>query len=339
MKPLVSVVVPSYNHAAFATECAESVMSQTFRDWEMVVVDDASTDNSAEVWRSFTDPRIRVEVNEKNIGTYATQNRGVSLAKGDFIAILDSDDFWAPQKLERQVEALVKNRDAPFCYCLGWRTDSSGMPDTKNDNHGDWPRKERQRLLPYLLEQNRLLASGTVFRKNNASFDESLRFSGDWVALIHASNGSDCVCVSDRLTFWRIHGQSSHKIRKDVTLEEIRVRRAILNGGKAWVDCEGDAPLILAKLGGCAYHLAALYVLWKMPSEARTAALFALRHYPDRRAALRRAAACFLPLLAARRRLWPLVEDGFLPREVRNQAPLEWQREKLEKAKKSPGPP
>ena len=117
--PKVTIIVPSYNHVRFVKPCVESVLAQTFSDWEMIVVDDGSTDGAFEAFQQFTDPRIKVHQNEQNLGTYGTQNRAVALFQADLIAILNDDDTWAPTKLEAQIRALEKHPDAPFCYTRG----------------------------------------------------------------------------------------------------------------------------------------------------------------------------------------------------------------------------
>ncbi len=322
--PRVSIVVPSYNHARFAAKCAESVLAQTFGDWEMVVVDDGSTDDSLEVWRSFDDPRIQVHSNERNVGTYATQNRGVALSKADLFAILNSDDFWEPEKLERQVRLLESDPEAAFCYTLGWTASEDGELRLDYDNHADCPIAERQELLPYLLEVNRVFASSVLWRLEWARFDESLRYSGDWIALLKASSERHCACVPERLSTWRIHGASTHQASDPVTLEEIRIRRAILRDPKRWFSPRFDARLVREKLSICAMHLAALYVLWNSPREARRAAWTAARLALDKRAPLKRWAACFLPIGRVRRHMWFEVGEGQLPARLESVAPLIW---------------
>lgn len=328
MNPKVSVVVPSYNHARFIPACLESVLCQTFSDWEMVVVDDGSTDDSVAKWSSTHDSRVRVEVNEGNLGTYGTQIRGVEHSRGELIAILNSDDLWEPEKLTMQVAALDSQPDVSACYCLGWRTDESGNIDSSIDPHGDWPHEKRQRLLPFLLEQNRILASGVVFRKDAAVFDASLRYSGDWIALLHACFGSEIVCVPERMARWRIHGESSHKAGEAVTLEEIRVRSSILAKPERWMLEGEDRDRVWKKLGQSALHLAALCVLWNRPKLARGAALFAVRHSENRAAALRRFVGCALPSRMGRRRMWPGTPGGFDGSKVDALLPVRWRFEK-----------
>lgn len=110
MQPIVSIITPTYNHQRFISECIRSVIGQTFRDWEMLIVNDGSTDSTAETASGFVelDPRIRL-FNRENVGILRlaeTYNYALGLAKGKYIAILEGDDVWEHDKLARQVKAL-----------------------------------------------------------------------------------------------------------------------------------------------------------------------------------------------------------------------------------------
>ncbi|MGD8894277.1 MAG: glycosyltransferase [Desulfobacterales bacterium] len=112
-KPRVSVIIPTYNRGWIIREAIDSVMVQDYRDFELIVVDDGSTDNTPDILDSFRD-EIRV-LRQENQGVSAARNRGLAAASGRFIAFLDSDDLWLPQKLLRQVEFFNKNPDAQIC--------------------------------------------------------------------------------------------------------------------------------------------------------------------------------------------------------------------------------
>ena len=116
--PLVSVVVPAYNVANYIEKAVESVLSQSFSDLELLIVDDASTDETAAVAETFAarDGRVRVLTNESNCGVALTRNRGIAAAQGTYIALLDGDDYWYPEKLEKQL-ALAEETDADIVYC------------------------------------------------------------------------------------------------------------------------------------------------------------------------------------------------------------------------------
>ncbi len=104
--PAVSVVIPTYNAGAFLAPAIASIFAQTFTDWELIVVDDASTDGSWDYLRRVDDPRVRVVRNERNMNQAASINRGVELARAPYVALQDVDDLSLPERLERQFTAI-----------------------------------------------------------------------------------------------------------------------------------------------------------------------------------------------------------------------------------------
>ena len=104
---LVSIIMPLYNAADFVKETIESVLAQTYPNWELLITDDCSTDNSVEVVRSFDDPRIKLFHNEKNSGAATTRNTSIAKASGRWVAFLDSDDLWDKEKLEKHLAFMI----------------------------------------------------------------------------------------------------------------------------------------------------------------------------------------------------------------------------------------
>jgi glycosyltransferase involved in cell wall biosynthesis len=112
-KPLISVIIPTYNRGWIIKEAIDSVMAQNYRDFELIIVDDGSTDNTSDILNSYHGDILVFR--QENRGVSAARNRGIVEASGRFIAFLDSDDLWLPQKLFRQVEFFNKNPDAEIC--------------------------------------------------------------------------------------------------------------------------------------------------------------------------------------------------------------------------------
>jgi len=117
--PTVSVVIPAYNRAHLVGQAIRSVLDQTYQDFEIIVVDDASTDNTEEVVKGFSDSRIRYLRHEQNYGAPWARNSGAEAARGEHLAFLDSDDVWYPQLLERQLAVLVSLPPAVGMICCG----------------------------------------------------------------------------------------------------------------------------------------------------------------------------------------------------------------------------
>jgi len=127
-KPLVSVIIPSYNHEAFIEECIQSVLDQTFQDFEIVITDDGSTDGTVEKIKRFSDPRIRLFEHAKNEGASIAANNCLRHARGEYIAMLSSDDAWLPEKLEIQVDYLQNHPEIYAVFTkINWIDENSEL--------------------------------------------------------------------------------------------------------------------------------------------------------------------------------------------------------------------
>ena len=142
MNELVSIIMPSYNTANFIEETVESVIKQTYGNWELIIVDDCSTDNTDEkVQKYLSDPRIKYIKNEKNSGAAITRNRALEMASGRWIAFLDSDDLWNEDKLEKQISFMEQN-GYHFSYTKYVEIDENSAP---NGRRVGGPRKITKR--------------------------------------------------------------------------------------------------------------------------------------------------------------------------------------------------
>ncbi len=127
MRPSISIITPSYNSSIFILKTLKSVTSQSFDNWEMIIVDDCSTDNSIEVIQPFAecDSRIKLIQLTENSGAAVARNKAIEAATGRFIAFLDSDDLWMPNKLEKQVQFML-DQDIAFSFSAYEKIDETG---------------------------------------------------------------------------------------------------------------------------------------------------------------------------------------------------------------------
>lgn len=126
---LVSIVMPAYNCENYVEESINSIFAQTYQNWELLVLDDGSKDNTLKVINELAnkDSRIKSKPNEKNLGVSATRNRGIEAASGEWIAFLDSDDIWHPSKLEKQLKA-ADEKSAEFVFTGASYINEEGVP-------------------------------------------------------------------------------------------------------------------------------------------------------------------------------------------------------------------
>jgi glycosyltransferase involved in cell wall biosynthesis len=136
-KPKISVIVPNHNKGEFIGEAIESVMNQTFKDYELIVVDDASTDDSVRVIEIYEElDKLRAIKLERRLGVSAVRNIGIKNARGEIISLLDSDDVYSPVKLEKQIAVLEEESKPVIVYSEWWRIDEKGriLPPGKRDH-------------------------------------------------------------------------------------------------------------------------------------------------------------------------------------------------------------
>jgi glycosyltransferase involved in cell wall biosynthesis len=174
--PRVSVILPVYNRAAVVPRCIRSVLAQSFTDFELIAVDDASTDNSVAVVETFTDPRLRLLRHGENAGPSAARNTAIAAARGEIIALIDSDDEWLPEKLAHQL-AFLDQRAADLCACEYFIVDGAGVQQWHLPDVPSW-----REDLHFRCE----LGNGTtlMLRRNVIGevgpMDETLRLYEDW---------------------------------------------------------------------------------------------------------------------------------------------------------------
>ena len=159
--PKISIITPAYNCEKYLPEAVKSVFSQTFEDWELLMIDDCSGDNTYRCMEKMAekDKRIRIFQNKVNSGTAATRNFGVRMAKGEWIAFLDSDDLWKADKLEKQMAMLTKHPDARLIFTGSGFMDADGKPIAYTLHVPE--RVNRSRL----LRQNIISCSSVLIRK------------------------------------------------------------------------------------------------------------------------------------------------------------------------------
>ena len=128
MSPSISVVMSVYNGERYIRESVESILNQTYRDFEFILMDDASKDRTASLCRGYQkkDPRIRFYSNRENLGLTASLNKGIALAKGKWIARMDSDDVSVPERFEKQMAFLKKNPAVKLLGTRGYMVDEEG---------------------------------------------------------------------------------------------------------------------------------------------------------------------------------------------------------------------
>jgi len=251
--PRVSVIIPNYNHARFLRRRIESVLAQTYEDFEVLLLDDASTDNSLEIIAQYeNDPRIRIVCNEQNSGTPFKQwNKGVDLARGELIWIAESDDWADPRLLQVLVDLLEKNSSVGVAYSQSHKVDEndqitgSMLRYNRIIKTGEWESdfiRSGRELCHHFLRINIIPnASAVVFRKrvylDVGGAPEDMRLAGDmftWAKMLHSS---DVAYVTDHLNYHRYH-DATNREQSSATPGFIRDTLRIIE----WLDENVELP-------------------------------------------------------------------------------------------------
>ncbi|MCL1463494.1 glycosyltransferase [Argonema galeatum] len=206
--PLISIIIPLYNSEKTILETLKSVFQQTFSDFEIIAVNDGSKDSTLDILATIKDPRLKV-FSYPNTGISPSRNRGISHAEGEFIAFLDHDDLWTPDKLELQLKALQENPDAAIAYSWVDLIDESSQfirPHTRYSVSGD--------TLPKLLLDNIIhTASNPLIRKSAlmevGGFDESVFGPEDWDLFLRLATRYHFVAVPRTQVLFRMTATSA----------------------------------------------------------------------------------------------------------------------------------
>src|SRR3989344_2856340 len=205
-KPLVSVIIPTYNARSYILEAVDSALAQDYENIEVIVINDGSTDDTEEILRPYVESNQIKYFVQENKGLAATRNRGVSLSSGEFIAFLDADDLFLKEKIGEQVEVFLKNKEVGICYSgLIHFTDEESRKFFIHRYNDHRPRDIFLDLLSkQFINPSTVMIRKAVFREHGF-FDESLRFSEDWDLWLRlAYDGIGFFYLDKLLTYYRI---------------------------------------------------------------------------------------------------------------------------------------
>lgn len=215
--PKISVIIPAYNSANTILETIASVQQQTFTDFELIVINDGSTDNTLELLETIEDNRLKI-FSYTNGGLPVARNRGIAHSKGEFISFIDADDLWSKDKLELQSEALLRNPKAGVAYSWTMVIDEKGesfFPGHLVSHQGDVSKQ--------LLSNNFIASGSNVMLRRSVvesigEFDPTLKSAEDWDYWLRiALRGNQFVVVPKAQIFYR---QSSRAMSSKIEVME-----------------------------------------------------------------------------------------------------------------------
>jgi glycosyltransferase involved in cell wall biosynthesis len=231
--PIVSVIIPSYNHANYIAKAVQSVLNQMLGDLELIVVDDGSSDQSMQVLSTFSDPRLKI-YSQSNQGAHAAINRGLELATGEYLTILNSDDMYYPQRLEKLVGTLKKypgvGMIGSYIHVIDQVGNSLGIKHGYHDlspwvlPHPEKSFRNGADLKLVLLTENYwATTSNYLFRqscfKQVGSF-RPLRYAHDWDFALRMAGITELLMVPEPLLYYRVHQTNTIRENRSALIYE-----------------------------------------------------------------------------------------------------------------------
>lgn len=249
IRPLVSIIIPTYNCENYIAETINSVLSQSFNDLELIVIDDGSTDKTRKLVESFGPP-VRL-ISQVNAGVCAARNRGIKEARGSFICLMDHDDYWFPDKLLSQVETMRMQPEYGVAYAsfILWSPDKTGnyvapeqifqnsYPSGTDVDLSGW-------IYHKLLLDCVMLTSTAMFRREVfdrcGAFNENLPYSEDWDLWLRISREYQFIKLNRPNTLYRQHVKQGNRIARTIDYRTVLLAKAADN----WGYCSKDGRCV-----------------------------------------------------------------------------------------------
>ncbi|OGO27527.1 MAG: hypothetical protein A2Z16_17490 [Chloroflexi bacterium RBG_16_54_18] len=276
---VISVVMSAYNAESFIKQAIESVLKQEFNDFELILVDDGSTDDTASIYGTFQDQRLIIVKNEENCGQTFSLNRGINLAKGIYIARVDADDIAAPDMLQKMFEFLERS---PQTAILG--TSKKLIDPTGSVIREFRPPVDNQEIQKTLLTWNCLPHGGIIYRTDCLNFvgcyDESIKLAQDYDLALRLSEPWDAANLSELLYEYRWHDNMISMNRREdqdfwsKRIKEIAIKRRLELGKNLLFDKDLAPDFFRSK---SKRWLADRYTWWSMSVRGPGSFIFALK--------------------------------------------------------------
>lgn len=221
--PKITVILPVYNGALYIGEAVQSILNQTYGDFELIVINDASTDHTLKVLEDFTDPRLRVVTNEQNLRVVKSLNKGLAMAQGELIARMDGDDVAHPRRFELQVAYLDAHPDVDFC--------GSWVQVFGSENYISKCSERHDLIKAHLFFLNSIYHPSVMFRRksflaHNLQYDESFTNAEDYGLWAKAVDVLQLANVPQVLLKYRVHASNVSKLQDSTRklLDDIHYR-------------------------------------------------------------------------------------------------------------------
>jgi glycosyltransferase involved in cell wall biosynthesis len=252
--PTVSIVLPTFNRVALLSEAVDSILAQTFKDWELIIADDGSTDGTRAYLEGLSDPRIRCLLLPHSGSDAVPRNAALRAARGEWVAFLDSDDLWLPSKLDRQLHAMIEHADS------GWSYTGFALIDTRGARLPERPSSAYRPVSGWILESLLRFEAGPCVQamlvrrsliRELGGFDEAIPLRADYDLALRLAARSAAHALPDTLTLVREHEGRTTSQRPHAELYALNERvfrkaAAAAPSMKLWLLCKRQCAVQLA---------------------------------------------------------------------------------------------
>ena len=217
---IVSIIMNCHNGESFLKQSIDSIINQSFKNWELIFFDNVSDDNSLEIVESFNDKRIKVFKSGKFINLYHARNEAIQKAKGKYICFLDTDDYWERNKIEEQVNFLENNRNFDMVYSNFYTIKKDNTKYIQNNYNLPEGKIVKDLLKKYSIGILTACIKKKIFE--NILFDEKTNIIGDFDFFVKLSCDYNIGCIQKPLAFYRDHENNLSKKKLGVYINELK---------------------------------------------------------------------------------------------------------------------
>jgi glycosyltransferase involved in cell wall biosynthesis len=253
-EPLVSIIMNCYNGEKYLREALDSVLAQTYQNWEVIFWDNQSTDKSAEIFKKYSDDRLKYLYAKKHTLLSEARNNAIEKSSGNYIAFLDADDWWIPEKLGKQIPLFDDPEVGLVCSNFVVVNEIKGSTKTYWKGNKPTGRILDELLKDYFVGLLTIIVRRATFESLASGFDSRFHVIGDFDLTIRIAENWKIDCVQETLAYFRFHGKNESVLHKELHIKEL----------ETWLDEMKKQPLVSAQDGfskkadSCLY-LKALY--------------------------------------------------------------------------------
>ena len=215
----ISVIMNCHNGEKYLTESIKSVISQTYKNWELIFCDNLSKDQSKKIVLRFKDKRIKYYKTSRFMKLYQARNYAIQKSKGNFIAFLDVDDFWTKDKLEKQINLFKKNKNYAVIYSNFYILRNKKLKEIYSNKSLDSGNITQSLLNNYRINISTTLVKRVLFKRK--LFNKNYNIIGDFDYFLKLSLTNQIGCVREKLAYYRIHGKNTSFVKRGLYIKEL----------------------------------------------------------------------------------------------------------------------